>query len=233
MEAKLIKEKVAEMINAAKGSQFVNYCNSDIPAELSLAKDNLEGETNYFKKKIFDLKVQINDQSLIGKAWISGYCQPDIFDSGWIQLHTEVLLNPEYKFDENEAFRQLKLFLDQYVLLSNYEKIIKNIEYKSVIAAGWKNLYVDLTNTKYINATFDVFDYVMQYKKLPGDAEKIHWLTYNSDALYFQRITDFKMKQFRECFQSKDGKPFKENNRLNKDPKEPLPSILKKFSDIL
>jgi len=130
MKEELLKEKISEMIRIAKGSQFVNYCNSDIPAERSLALDSPEGETAYFKKKIFDLKVQINEQSLIGKNWISGYCQPDVFNSNWIQLNMEVLLNPEYKLNENEVFRQLKLFFDQYVLLSNYEKIIKEIEYK-------------------------------------------------------------------------------------------------------
>jgi hypothetical protein len=97
----------------------------------------------------------------------------------------------------------------------------------------WQEFYTELSNARYIETSFDIFSQVMQYKKLPADSIKILWLTYYSDALYFQDEINFTLKQFNECFRDKNNTSFKEHQRIKTIPKEPLPSIIQKIIDTL
>jgi len=144
MDNNSINQKIAEIIEAAEKRKWVY---SELQGERSLSMSYPEGETAYFKKKIFELKQQIRDQSLIGKYWIENLCKPDVFESDWMQKYTEILLNPKLKWDENEAFRQLEIFIKQSIQLRNYENIIRENESQKLNNSSKKE-YVSLTRSR-------------------------------------------------------------------------------------
>ena len=120
---KEISEKIAEIIEAANKRKWVNY---ELQLDHSLSQDYPEGESAYFKRKIFELKKDIADQTMIGLHWIENYCKPDIFNSDWMQTHTEIFLKHADK--KEEVWNQLKIFIDQRIQLGNYEAFVKESE---------------------------------------------------------------------------------------------------------
>lgn len=123
-------------------------------------------------------------------------------------------------------------------LLSFYHerltKLMDNLDKRSAIAGGfdkaetgkWDNLYIDLKNAKYINTTIGVFNSVMEYKHLPGGANKIQWLTSKADAVCFQENFKFSIPEFNECFY-KDKYPFQQGSSV------PIEGRKKTLKDII
>lgn len=97
----------------------------------------------------------------------------------------------------------------------------------------WRPLYDELINANYITTTIEVFNEVMTYKRLPGGADQILWLTQKNRAMYFQAELNFTVPQLKECFRNKDGTPFVEHNRTRLKPKDPIKLIIKNFVDTL
>ena len=127
-----IKDRITILIKVAK------IRNQDLRGEDSLSQSYPEGQTAYFKKRRFDLKVKMYEDSMIGKNWIDQHCKPvifnpedGIFNTDWIQGHTETFLNPKYKQNEDEVFRQLEIFINQCVLLEHYDYLICEGEKKT------------------------------------------------------------------------------------------------------
>jgi hypothetical protein len=94
---------------------------------------------------------------------------------------------------------------------------------------SWDGLYQDLSDNGYVSTTPEVFNYVMEFKQLPGGKEKIQWRKSNADALAFQTTFGFSMPMLNMCFQSKTRKKFTEGSRSITARKEPLPTILEKY----
>lgn len=109
----------------------------------------------------------------------------------------------------------------QYLRCKAYIKFLN--EYK---VGKWDNLYIYLTNTKYIDTTIEVFNSVMEYKNLPSGANKVKWLTTHADAIYFQEIFQFLMTQFNECFRSKTGTKFQLGSKSTTKRKKNLTYVI-------
>ena len=97
----------------------------------------------------------------------------------------------------------------------------------------WEDLYKELSDNQYIWTTPEVFNYVMEFKQLPGGNEKILWRTVKADAIAFQRVFKFEMKQFNKCFRSNDEKPFTLGSASKVNREEPLRSIIDKYKSQL
>ena len=92
------------------------------------------------------------------------------------------------------------------------------------------DLYNALITSKYISTSMEVFNSVMLYKKLPGDANKIQWLTTKADAIYFQKSFKFSMPQFNECF-FKDKYPFQLGSKPTTNRKRALTNIIDRYKE--
>lgn len=169
---------------------------------------------NWYKRKIVHLVNRVNDEPTD-------------------ELH-QLIIKDQFKAESELLINSNNPILPFYH--ERLTSLMVNLDKRSAIAGGfdkaetgkWDNLYIDLTNAKYINTTAEVFNSVMEYKRPPDGAKKIQWLTFISDALYFQQKLGFTVKQLNECFQSKNGKLFTEHNRLGVPPKAPLPDIIYK-----
>ncbi|MBW6480761.1 MAG: hypothetical protein K0B37_15130 [Bacteroidales bacterium] len=91
----------------------------------------------------------------------------------------------------------------------------------------WNPLFYELHN--YVSCMPETFGYVMENHRLPKGEEKIKWNTYKSDAMYFAVKFNFEVSVFDKCFIHKDGKQFKDNNKTQTTPKEPLPTIIERY----
>ncbi len=97
----------------------------------------------------------------------------------------------------------------------------------------WEDLYKELSDNQYIWTTPEVFKHVLEYKQLPGGNEKILWRTVKADAIAFQRVFKFEMKQFNKCFRSNDERPFTLGSASKVNREEPLRSIIDKYKSQL
>lgn len=114
-------KRITDIIKSAEKNSLVNY---DLQRDHSLSQSYPEGETAYFKKRIFELKQQIAKDTLIGQNWTEGYCSKDILTNDWIEKHTQIALK---YMNETEVFKQLETFMYQYFQLLSYEKLLKDI----------------------------------------------------------------------------------------------------------
>jgi len=117
---------------------------------------------------------------------------------------------------------------DIHLILYHEERL--KVLYKT---ERWDALYKELSDNGYIWATPEVFNYVMEYKQLPGGNEKILWRTVKADAIAFQRGFQFEMKQFNKCFRSNDERPFSLGSVSKVNREEPLRSIIDKYKSQL
>lgn len=122
MNTDQINDKIADFIKAAEKRNWVNY---ELQGEKSLSLAYPGGEIAYFKQKIFDLKQQISDSSMIGNTWVINGCSYDIIEAGWIQKFIPIAIN---HMEETAVWNQLQIFLRQYFQLSNYENIVRENE---------------------------------------------------------------------------------------------------------
>ena len=118
---KEITDKITGIIKDAEKQSWVNY---DLQKDHSLSQAYPEGEQAYFKQRIFELKKQIAESTMIGQHWIENYCSNDILISDWINKHTQIALK---YMNETEVLKQLKTFMYQYFQLLSYEDFIKGI----------------------------------------------------------------------------------------------------------
>lgn len=125
MKDKLIKEKISEILESERKSHKFN---SNLQREHSLSLSYPEGKIAYFKQRIFELKQQIADETMIGRAWCENWYNYDAIDINWMQKLTVILLKPKYKMNENEVWEQLQRFFKQFLQLLDYEFIIKEYE---------------------------------------------------------------------------------------------------------
>lgn len=151
--------------------------------------------------------------------------------SGYEQL--KVIENGDYKENFKIHLGKIpggdyELYLYYYEIL-DIKRAIQQIEQSSC----YDSSYSELVTNKYINCHREVFNYVMEYKKLPGDAKAITWLKAKTEAIYFQRGIKFPFAQFKDCFVYKDGKQPHDHDRPphSPEPKAPLPDITKKLFD--
>jgi hypothetical protein len=115
-------------------------------------------------------------------------------------------------------------YIPMYNELIRVKQMI-NVEYK------WQGLFNDLSNAKCIDSSVGVFNSAMLYKRLPGGAERIKWLTKKADALYFQENFTFSIPQFNECFISSDGIPFHDKQRSKTDRDKYLTDIIDRYKE--
>jgi hypothetical protein len=52
----------------------------------------------------------------------------------------------------------------------------------------WRPLFDELIREKYIDTTIEVFNHAMEYKRLPVGADKIQWLKFASEGVYFNTV---------------------------------------------
>lgn len=122
---KEITDKITGIIKDAEKQSWVNY---DLQKDHSLSQAYPEGEQAYFKQRIFELKKQIAESTMIGQHWIENYCSNYILISDWINKHTQIALK---YMNETEVWKQLKTFMYQYFQLLSYEDFIKGITEQS------------------------------------------------------------------------------------------------------
>lgn len=112
-------KRITDIIKSAEKNSLVNY---DLQRDHSLSQSYPEGETAYFKRRIFELKQQIAEGTLIGRNWTEGYCSKDILTNDWIEKHTQIALK---YMNETEVFKQLETFMYQYFNLLSYENLLQ------------------------------------------------------------------------------------------------------------
>jgi len=93
----------------------------------------------------------------------------------------------------------------------------------------WEGLFNELSN-RYIETTPEIFNDVMEYKRLPGGEPKILWLKYKVDAMVLLEYYNFTISEINDCYQSKNGVEFAANNRPTSNRKRPIHKIIEKFN---
>ncbi|MEI6050060.1 MAG: hypothetical protein WCS03_14250 [Bacteroidota bacterium] len=116
-----IKDRLAtEVVNAKNRLSIVR-----ILREHELSKTFPEGRSAYFKKRIFEIKMEMTKYQ-ISDNWISNGCIDIMHKDGfWIEEVIKVNLKDK---PEGEVWQEVQLFLKQYFLLIEYEKIVKESE---------------------------------------------------------------------------------------------------------
>lgn len=123
-----IKKKIAGLIESARSNMMADY---DLIKNHSLSLAYPEGETAYFKQKIFELKQEISEKTVIGRDWTINGCDYDILKTDWIQRHTSIMLEFSTKYgSEDVIWEQLRLFLRQFFQLMKHEEILGELQPK-------------------------------------------------------------------------------------------------------
>lgn len=123
-----------------------------------------------------------------------------------IKYLNRLLENIEYSHKTIKDTESLKSELNhpQYLDCKDYILFLNGYN-----VGEWDDMYNYLTDRKLIDTTIEVFNTVMECKYLPRGANKIQWLSFQSNALYiFHGIFKFTIPQLNEFFQSKDDNPF-------------------------
>lgn len=141
MKEKLIREKISEILESERKSHKFN---SNLQREHSLSLSYPEGKTAYFKQRIFELKKQIADETMIGRAWCENWYNYDAIDINWMQKLTAIILDHS---DETIVWKQLQRFFKQFLQLLDYEFIIKENESQKLDNSS-KREYMSLTRSR-------------------------------------------------------------------------------------
>lgn len=175
------------------------------------------------------------DEEYLFKSWLTGQIERygRVYDSIADYFRKEGRILPAepkdfLKWFVNKAIVEGDFLFEQIEAIDfnlYHEEKLKTLNKKNI----WDDLYKDLTEKGYIYTTQAVFNYVMEFKQLPGGNEKIQWRTSKADAIAFQIGLEFKLSQFNKCFGSIDGKPFTLGSKPKGIRKKPLRSIINKY----
>jgi hypothetical protein len=111
-----IKDKIAETLK--KCSIVHSWL---LSGEYILAENCPEGAETYYKKRIFEIKKELNNGSVIGRTWVENGCRNDLQHSDWLFTIMEFLVKLG---NEKGVFESLELFMNDYFLiqeLSNFQ----------------------------------------------------------------------------------------------------------------
>jgi hypothetical protein len=121
-----LHEIIIELIEAAKKS---SKNNSEIWADYSLAESYPEGEEAYFKKRAYEIRKNIYDETFIGRKWVEDKCRLDILETDWMgRAMTVFVSNDIMKY---YAWKDLRIFIERILQLLVYEDMIKKRESES------------------------------------------------------------------------------------------------------
>lgn len=94
--------------------------------------------------------------------------------------------------------------------------------------ADWTELFSQLVDIYIENISLNDFIEIMTYYRLPMGKGKIKWIGKKSDLMYVERELGFPEGVLNKCFDSKNGTPFKPNNRRSKAPSDSLLGIIRR-----